>query len=69
MLCPPGFLCETAGLIQPNAPIGSGLKSYDNGTPTFNGWNGYQTQLCDAATYMYCPMGTFVSQQCYTGYY
>lgn len=52
--CPPGFLCATAGLAQPNAPVSKGIRTSDsileNATCSSTGSNSE-----------YCPLGTYIA--------
>jgi hypothetical protein len=60
LVCPPGFMCEVDGLAEPTGPVSIGVRTIDAIL---------ENQTCSAFSSEYCPLGTFIAQQCYTGYY
>jgi hypothetical protein len=60
IICPPGFMCETAGLMQPTRPTAIGVRTGDAIL---------ENQVCSTTNSQYCPLGTFIAQQCPTGYF
>lgn len=60
LICPPGFMCEVDGLSEPTGPSSIGLRTADGIL---------ENQICSAFSSEYCPLGTYIAQQCYTGYY
>jgi hypothetical protein len=58
--CPPGFMCETAGLWQPSGPVSDGIRTADHIL---------ENVTCSAFNSQYCPLGTDYPLQCPTGYY
>lgn len=60
IVCPPGFMCETAGLSEPTRPTAAGVRTSDYIQ---------ENEACSLISKEYCPIGTNIAQQCYTGYY
>ena len=60
MECPAGFMCETAGLSQPTGPVSAGARTSDSIL---------EDLTCSTVNSEYCPLGTFIEQQCPTGFY
>lgn len=62
LICPPGFMCETEGLSEPSGPVSIGIRTGDGILENI---------ICSATSSSseYCSLGTFIAQQCYTGYY
>lgn len=60
LVCPPGFMCEVEGLHEPTGPVSYGVRTEDAIL---------ENQTCSAFSSEYCPLGTYIAQQCFTGYY
>jgi hypothetical protein len=52
LVCPPGFMCETAGLHEPTGPVSIGVRTADAIL---------ENQVCSSFTSEYCPLGTFIA--------
>lgn len=60
LICPPGFMCATAGLSQPTGPVSKGVRTSDGIL---------ENTACSTSPSEYCPLGSYVALQCYSGYY
>lgn len=60
LTCPPGFMCETAGLSEPTGPVTAGILTTDHIL---------ENVTCSSTTSEYCPLGSYIALQCWTGFY